>query len=381
MKPPLLSWLRCPDCNGGDLTLDVFTLDAGAQQPDEVLEGALDCSCGTRFPIIQGVPRLLPRALRAVLPENYGTFYRAHGHRLGGTRAAASPADAAVRGQVHVMEAFGFEWNEFADYRNENFDEWIAPLRPDFFRGKLGVDAGCGAGRHARRAHDYGAEVVAMDLSPAVDAAYAKARATGRLHVVQGDIFTPPLVPGAFDFVYSLGVLHHTPDPPRAFRSLVSLLRPGGTIAAMLYASGRPVALSVLAAVRRLTTRLPLPATKALSWMAAAADTAGPIALYRSLRRLGVAPRLLPRVTPEHVRIYADLDFAICYTDWLDRLSYPYVHYYRREDVWQWFMDAGLERVTVRALGVHGWTGVGNARRSPVASAGGTVPGHELCAG
>lgn len=382
MKPSLLSWLRCPDCNGAPLALDVFARDAGAQQPDEVLEGLLTCRCGAPFPIIQGVPRLLPRDLRAVLPRTYAAFYSTYGDRLRGVTVGSASGGKEMRGQVHVMEAFGFEWNEFADYGNDNFDEWIAPLRPDFFRGKLGVDAGCGAGRHARRAHDYGAEVVAMDLSPAVDAAYAKARATARMHVLQGDIFNPPLVPGTFDFVYSLGVLHHTPDPPRAFRSLVPLLRAGGTIAAMLYASGRPVALSVLAAVRQVTVRLPLPATKALSWTAAALDTAGPIALYRGLRRLGVPGAALRRVTPEHVRIYADLDFPICYTDWLDRLSYPYVHYYGREDVWQWFMDAGLERVTVRPLGVHGWTGVGNARRRPAApTPNGAVRGRELCAG
>lgn len=383
MKPALVNWLRCPDCDHRDLKLNVFAHDTAADVHDasEILEGVLGCRCGASFPIIAGVPRLLPRHLRAALADSYPGFFTEHAARLNGWHAPRSRT-AEVRGQLHVMEAFGFEWNEFADYENQNFDEWVAPLTPDFFRGKLGVDAGCGAGRHALRAHSYGAEIVAMDLSPAVDAAYRKARAVPRMHVLQGDIFNPPLRRDTFEFVYSLGVLHHTPDPPRAFKSLVPLLRPGGTIAAMLYGSGRPVALGVLGLVRAVTTRLPLPATKLLSWLAGVIDTVGPIGAYRLLRALGVPRPALDRLTPEHVRLYADLSFSTCYTDWLDRLSYPYVHYYTRDTVWDWFISAGLERVTVTALGMHGWTGVGSTRaRQGAPTTNGVVEGHRVCAG
>jgi SAM-dependent methyltransferase/uncharacterized protein YbaR (Trm112 family) len=385
MKPALTSWLRCPDCGNRDLKLEVFTFDRHAEvgESPEILEGYLACRCGACFPIIKGVPRLLPRHLRPALQDDYPSFYSRHGARLpDGTTAPVNGRSAEVRGQRHVMESFGFEWNEFADYKNENFDDWVAPLKPEFFAGKLGVDAGCGAGRHALKAHEYGAEIVAMDLSPAVDAAYLKARTTTRMHVVQGDIFNPPLARETFDFVYSLGVLHHTPDPPRAFQSLVPLLRAGGTMAVMVYASGRPVALGVLAAIRAVTTRLPLPVTKFLSWAAAAADTLGPIALYRTLARLGAPPEHLDALTPEHVRLYARESFNTCYTDWLDRLSYPYVHYYSRNHLWDWFVGAGLEKLTVRPLGIHGWTGVGHARtRRPQPSDNGVVKGSTLCAG
>jgi SAM-dependent methyltransferase len=268
------------------------------------------------------------------------------------------------------MESFGFEWNTFEDYANDNFDAWVAPLRPEFFRGKIGVDAGCGGGRHALKAHSYGAEVVAMDLSPAVDAAYRKARTTDGVHVIQGDIFNPPLAPAAFDFVYSLGVLHHTPDPPRAFRSLVPLLRPGGTIAVMLYARGRRMILGALALVRAVSTRLPLPVTRSVAWSLAALDTCGPIAGYRALRRIGVPAALLDRVTPEHVRLYAGLTFRICQTDWLDRLSYPYVHYYSGDDLARWFAGAGLASRAIRPLGGHGWVGLAETGGAATTAAG-----------
>jgi SAM-dependent methyltransferase len=44
-----------------------------------------------------------------------------------------------------------------------------------------------------------------------------------------------------FDLVFSEGVLHHTPDTRRAFRTLVDLLAPGGEIAFYVYRRKAPL--------------------------------------------------------------------------------------------------------------------------------------------
>ena len=84
---------------------------------------------------------------------------------------------------------------------------------------------GCGTGRHAYFAAQYGArEVVALDLSEAVETARDNLAQFDNVHVVQGDLLRPPFRTaaqgGGFDLVYSIGVLHHLPDPyaglPRA---------------------------------------------------------------------------------------------------------------------------------------------------------------------
>jgi SAM-dependent methyltransferase len=77
--------------------------------------------------------------------------------------------------------------------------------------------------------------VVALDYSNAVDACAANLGHHARFHVVQGDIFALPFAPASFDFVYSLGVLQHTPDVGKAFAALPPMLVRGGRLCVDYY--------------------------------------------------------------------------------------------------------------------------------------------------
>src|SRR5262249_37189217 len=143
-----------------------------------------------------------------------------------------------------------------------NFLEYLGPHRPEFFQGKRVLDAGCGSGRHAHHAARYGAEVWAIDLAPAVDTARRNTAGQGNVHVVQADLYRPPFAPESFDFIYSLGVLPHLPDPEAGFRTLLRYLKPGGEIQIYLYwePEDQPLKKALLratSAVRQVTTRLP----------------------------------------------------------------------------------------------------------------------------
>jgi len=113
----------------------------------------------------------------------------------------------------------------------------------DELRGLRLLDAGCGNGTLSARLAIAGLEVVAMDYSDSVQSAYAHTlfdpsvveAATARLHYIQADVWYPPLALGAFDLIYSDGVLHHTPDTKRAFFALAPLVKPGGRFFVWLY--------------------------------------------------------------------------------------------------------------------------------------------------
>ena len=55
------------------------------------------------------------------------------------------------------------------------------------------------------------------------------------LTIVQGDVFQLPFQNEAFDYVMSLGVMQHTPDPRRALLSLIPPLKKGGKLAVDFY--------------------------------------------------------------------------------------------------------------------------------------------------
>src|SRR5437899_55166 len=85
----------------------------------------------------------------------------------------------------------------------------------------------------------WGARVVGIDLSLACEVA-AKNLSERQANFFQADVFKLPFAPESFDYIYSIGVLHHTPDCEQAFKSLPQLLKPGGRIAIWLYSAYNP---------------------------------------------------------------------------------------------------------------------------------------------
>lgn len=203
--------LRCPQCGG------TFTSGANVLRCD---------ACRSEYPVVGGIPRFVPR-------ENYASN-------------------------------FGFQWNRF---RTTQLDSHTGvPVSADRFAretgwsaatlaGKRVLDVGCGAGRFAEIAVGTGARVVALDYSSAVDACRANLP-QANLHVVQGDVYALPFAPGTFDYVYSLGVIQHTPDVERTVKALVAPLRPGGQLVVDVYAKTLKGWLHPRIWLRPITTRM-----------------------------------------------------------------------------------------------------------------------------
>lgn len=108
-------------------------------------------------------------------------------------------------------------------------------------RGRRLLEVGCGIGIDTLRLARLGfGDVVGIDLTEvAVEVAADRARREGldgvRFEV--GNAEALPFEDGAFDLVYSFGVLHHTPGIERAVAEVHRVLAPGGTAYVMLYHS------------------------------------------------------------------------------------------------------------------------------------------------
>ncbi len=109
----------------------------------------------------------------------------------------------------------------------------------DFDRanGKRVLEIGCGVGTDGAQFAKAGADYVGMDLSPA-SVRLARSNLQQRklpASWLVSDAEALPFADATFDSIYSFGVLHHTPDLPRAVAEIHRVLRPGGRATVMVY--------------------------------------------------------------------------------------------------------------------------------------------------
>ena len=144
----------------------------------------------------------------------------------------------------NYSDNFGLQWNKF---KKTQFDSHTGlPLTSDRFwqntkwtkdelKGKIILEAGCGAGRFTEILLSTGATVVSFDLSNAVEANFENNNSKGDLLIFQGDIYKIPFPNNYFDFVFCYGVLQHTPDPDESYKQIFGKLKPCGKISIDYY--------------------------------------------------------------------------------------------------------------------------------------------------
>ena len=204
-----------------------------------VESGALRCRCGAVHPIEGFVPNLageLADELQSDSAEMYSYLWESFD-----VERVAGEDDAQKL--VTFREKTGWREEELA--------------------GKLVLDAGCGPGQLIALLARAGAHAVGCDLVvPSVLRSIERER---RFDFVQADLLNVPFVAGAFDFVYSIGVIHHIPDSDRVFEELARATSREGELSAWVYDRGKSRLIGLDDALRSVTTRLPHGVVKALS--------------------------------------------------------------------------------------------------------------------
>jgi SAM-dependent methyltransferase len=278
MNSELLSLFRCPRCRGAlELTGDA---------------SALRCrQCGLAIPITAGVPR------------------------FAGESYAAS---------------FGRQWNRY-DVARDDEDEATFRVKTGFdlrdLAGRLVLDAGCGGGRYARLAGRHGARVVGVDLSTAAEKAAALCAGLPDVVIAQADLLDLPLAAGVFDFAFSIGVLHHSPDPRRAFAEVARRVRPGGRLAVWLYRRNTPPQEWLNSALRAVTTRLPV---RVLEPLCAGLGVLGGIpVLNKTLNKVA------------NFSSHPDWTLRVC--DSFDWYAPKYQSHHTADELRRWFAEEGFE--------------------------------------
>ena len=199
MRQRFAEQLVCPSCGGA------LTVHATQSEGDRIRTGQLSCACGAAYPIREYVPR----------------FVQTDGY----------------------VDTFSFQWlthrrtqlDGASRRESEETFTLSTGINPSDLKGKLVLDVGCGMGRFSDVVSRAGAEAVGIDLSFAVDAAQGNLGARDNVNLAQADVFKLPFRQGTFDCIFSIGVLHHTPDCRAAVMRLIPYLKPGGVLAIWVY--------------------------------------------------------------------------------------------------------------------------------------------------
>ncbi|MBU0598536.1 MAG: methyltransferase domain-containing protein [Candidatus Omnitrophica bacterium] len=252
---------------------------------------------------------------------------------------------------------FGMQWNKFRQTQLDSYSGhsisadrfWKATgWRPEDIAGKWVLDAGCGAGRFAEVALEAGAKVVALDYSSAVDACYANLRHHQDFHVVQGDIYALPFLKAFFPFVYSLGVLQHTPDVAKAFSALTFMVSRGGLVCVDFYEKTWKRMLLPKFWLRPITKRMP----QEKLFMILETLMPNLLPLSRLLAKVpilgGGLKRLVPVANYEGILPLSERQlFEWSLLDTFDWLAPQFDNPQTEETVRRWMEKAGLEQCRV----------------------------------
>jgi uncharacterized protein YbaR (Trm112 family)/SAM-dependent methyltransferase len=252
MHPRLLEILACPVCGGA------FELSVTEQTGETIDEGTLRCSgCARSYPITAGIPRLLPEDPRAGSQEHFVSEF---------TQLAEGDRDIDPPELLEYLfySRAGIDPSVYEKVPGDPYRTSIAPgtYKADrsFLENKLILDAGCGPGRFTGvAAAAPGSRVVGMDVGEHIDRARSRLSHLDNVDLVQGSALAPPFVPGSFDYAFSIGVLHHTPDPRAAALAVARLVGANGAISLWVYPPsywGGPIKAPVAKALHRRMSKM-----------------------------------------------------------------------------------------------------------------------------
>jgi SAM-dependent methyltransferase len=274
-------------------------VELDSQIGEDIEKGELICPNGCRYPIVNSIPRFVDRDKYADSFSRQRLYVRRHiEHYL-----KDSSGDALFESST------GFELGRL--------------------RSGITLEVGCGYGRFLDVVERFGGEVVGVDLSThSIELARDFVGNRPSVHFVQADLFKLPFETGSFDHVFSIGVLHHTPDTKAALNATVPYVASGGEIAIWVYPVGSKQSDDRW---RYVTRHLPHPVLYgfcivnqlAFSWI-------------RGLPGGWRFSRIIPGCGPSggHFWLRVMSDF--------DSLSPKYARTHAADEVESWLEDAGL---------------------------------------
>lgn len=207
-------------------------------------------------------------------------------------------------------------------------------LQANTLKNCIVLDAGCGVGRFSEVAGDYAACVIPVDLSHAVFHASVlmNERNMANGPCLKANLERIPLADESVDVAFSLGVMHHSPNPINILKELIRVTRKEGVVAGWVYQKQNSYGTSEREQFRQFTTD-----PKNYKWVKQFSELAP---ILRSFAKKGAWDQLR-----EVLGISGSDNDAECVCDTFDWLTPKYQYQYTVEEFHKILTDLGLVEI------------------------------------
>lgn len=254
-----------------------------------------------------------------------------------------------------TVKGFGQEWACYTQTAiidkelQELFERYFSVFPWDKLSEQAcGFDMGCGSGRWAKYVAGRVHKLFCIDASEqALSVCRANVKNESNVEVKKGSFDGIPLEDNAMDFGYSLGVLHHIPDPLLGLKSCVKKLKRGAPFLLYIYYSldNRPLWFKVLWRMtdlfRVVISCLPFPIKKIITTLIAATVYFPLARLSRLLEFFKLPIKNFPLMYYRHHSFY-----TMC-TDAMDRFGTRLEKRFSADEIVDMMKKSGLDNIVV----------------------------------
>jgi len=145
--------------------------------------------------------------------------------------------DIGDQGLIALLDKFDRNFMRDGYFAQSRGESLFSGLLPKNLAGEKVLEIGCGLGAHTEALCRLGAQVTSIDLAPMSIKVTQRRLALKGLsaEVMEADAEHLPFADGHFDYVWSWGVIHHSPNTIQCAREIARILKPGGRLGIMLY--------------------------------------------------------------------------------------------------------------------------------------------------
>lgn len=255
---------------------------------------------------------------------------------------------------LETVHSFGEEWDKFSSFDDAEIkkigDDYFDIVNPNMLNeNTIVLDVGCGMGRWSYYVADKVKWVEAVDPSDSIYKAASFLKSKKNIRISKTSVQNLPFHDESFDFVFSLGVLHHVPNTQEAIYRCIDKLKKGGYFLLYLYYNldNRGFFYKLFFHItnlgRKLISKLPSRVKLIICDIIAVLVYLPLVFLSKTFKILFPKRKWYKKIPLSY---YTDKSFSVIRNDSLDRFGTPLEQRFSRKQIKKMLKKAGMGDIT-----------------------------------